>query len=177
MITRNACGLSLADIASRQMQRRHRYLGFSAAAAIALCAGCVQRELEIHSNPEGALISLNDQEVGRTPATVPFTFYGTYDVILRKEGYETLKTKKFVLAPWWQWVPFDLPAELFPLTDHQRIGFELHPTTQHAVSPEELMFRAVQLREKLPATQPAAEGTATSRRSTSRPHGGASTRR
>ena len=137
------------------MSRRSRSLAFLATSLLALSAGCVQRELQIHSNPEGALVFLNDQEIGRTPVTRPFLFYGTYDVVLRMDGYETLKSKSLVLAPWWQWVPIDFFAELFPLTDREKLAFELKPTTRHTVSPEELLFRAAQLKEELPATQPA----------------------
>ena len=48
-------------------------------------AGCVQRMIKITSDPPGALVRLNDEEVGRTPVTVPFTFYGVYDVRLHRE--------------------------------------------------------------------------------------------
>jgi len=41
-----------------------------------------------------------------------FTWYGRYDVEIRKDGYDTLKTPQMVKAPWWGWVPFDLFAEL-----------------------------------------------------------------
>lgn len=129
------------------------------AALLACSTACVRRELQIHSNPEGALVYLNGEEVGRTPATRPFTFYGTYDIVLRMDGYRTLKTKKLVLAPWWQWVPFDLPAELLPLTDRERLSFDLTPTTQRVVDPDELVLRAREMREKLPVTQPASPTT------------------
>src|SRR5689334_506012 len=79
--------------------------------------GCVRRTLTVTSDPPGALLYLNGVEVGRTPIERDFIFYGTYDVALRKEGYETLKTKGKVIAPWWQWVPIDFPAEFLPLHD------------------------------------------------------------
>ena len=48
--------------------------------------GCVERLITVRSQPSGALVYLNDEEVGRTPVTVPFTFYGYYDVRLEHEG-------------------------------------------------------------------------------------------
>jgi len=48
--------------------------------------GCVHRTLEVESNPPGALVYLNGEEVGRTPMRKEFLWYGTYDVQLRKEG-------------------------------------------------------------------------------------------
>ena len=69
--------------------------------------GCVRRTLTVTTDPPGALIYLNGVEAGRTPLERDFVYYGTYDVAVRKEGYETLKTQGKVIAPWWQWVPFD----------------------------------------------------------------------
>lgn len=124
---------------------------------LAAATGCVRRELTIESEPPGALVFLNDQEIGRTPVTRPFVFYGTYDVVLRLEGYETLRAKKLVLAPWWQWVPIDFAAEFFPLTDKQTARFVLQPAVEPGFEPpENLLERAAELRSQLPSTQPVA---------------------
>ncbi len=40
-------------------------------------AGCVQRTITITSDPPGALVWLNDREIGRTPLDVNFVYYGT----------------------------------------------------------------------------------------------------
>ena len=108
--------------------------------------GCgVQRTLVLESEPPGALVYLNDEEVARTPAEVPLKWYGEYEVALRKEGYETLHAERWVMAPWWQWPPFDLVAELMPvrLHDRQRLSFELTPA---AASDEGLLDRGEALR-------------------------------
>ena len=63
--------------------------------------GCVQREMNVQSNPPGAVVYLNDREMGRTPFTKQFLWYGNYDVVLRKEGYQTLKTNAEITAPFW----------------------------------------------------------------------------
>ncbi|MEX0776779.1 MAG: PEGA domain-containing protein [Phycisphaeraceae bacterium] len=59
-------------------------LGLLTIVSIAL-AGCVERTISITSEPSGALVHLNDEEVGRTPLIVPFTFYGVYDVRVEHE--------------------------------------------------------------------------------------------
>jgi len=83
--------------------------------AIVLVTGCgVQRELHITSDPSGALVYLNDQEVGRTPLVVPFKFYGKYDVRMEAEGYEPLLTIENAEAPWWENPGPDLVAEAVP---------------------------------------------------------------
>ena len=77
----------------------------------ALLVGCVQRTISITSNPAGALVHLNDEEVGRTPLQVPFKFYGTYDVRLEKERYKPLWTSQKTDAPWWEAPGPDLIVE------------------------------------------------------------------
>jgi len=132
-----------------------------------LPGGCVRRTLNVTSEPPGALVYLNDQEVGRTPLKRDFTWYGTYDVAVRKDGFETLKTKSRVIAPWWQWPPFDLVAELLPLRLHDQKNLHYAMTTQNPTpGDDEMLGRAEQMRVELessdntrkplmPATAPA----------------------
>ncbi len=116
-----------------------------------LVGGCVRQKLTVVSDPPGALVYLNGAEVGRTPMTRQFTWYGDYDVELRKEGYDTLKTHDQLTAPWWNWVPLDLIANLFPLTDHQHMSFTLHPASTQPADPEVMMERAEEMRGELQA--------------------------
>lgn len=138
------------------MARTTRRLLFAVVVFAALAAGlggggCVEREIQVNSEPQGALVYLNDQEVGRTPLRQDFTWYGTYDVSVRKEGYQTLKTTSPVIAPWWQWVPFDFIAEVLPfrLKDTHALGYTLKPTPETAVDPERLVQRGEEMRDRL----------------------------
>jgi hypothetical protein len=74
-------------------------------------AGCVERTARIETDPPGALVTVNDEEVGVSPVRFSFQWYGDYDIIIRKQGYETLKTSYRIDAPWYQWPPFDIVAE------------------------------------------------------------------
>ena len=118
-------------------------------------AGCVERTLTVTTNPPHALVYLNDQEVGRTPFSRRFIWYGTYDVQVRKEGYQTLNVATPVIAPWWQWVPFDLLAELAPLKleDEHRVSYRLEPLSRAQVDPEAIVERGERLRSKLESSQ------------------------
>jgi hypothetical protein len=42
--------------------------------AALLLGGCVERELTINTKPEGALVILNDEEIGTSPVTVSFNW-------------------------------------------------------------------------------------------------------
>lgn len=78
---------------------------------------CVERTVTINTQPPGATVLLNDQDVGKSPVRVPFTWYGDYDIIVRKEGHQTLKTNQRIDAPWYQYPVIDIFAEcLVPFT-------------------------------------------------------------
>lgn len=142
--------------------------------ALAL-AGCgqVTRQMTLKSKPSGALVYLNGQEVGRTPCTVDFTWYGKYDLVLRREGSQTLKTTQNVVAPWWQWIPLDLAADLVPgrKVDHHEYFYLLKPQPEAGIPGPILIDRAASLKPMLesgeftrrpatrPATQPGAPAT------------------
>lgn len=122
---------------------------------ICVVSGCVERRLTVNSEPDGALAYLNNQEIGRTPVTRDFTWYGNFDVQLRKEEYQTRKTSKHVTAPWWQWPPFDLVAELIPLRlhDDRTISFTLKPASTQPADPLALLNRASEMRAKLESSE------------------------
>lgn len=103
--------------------RRARIVGTALSICLMLACmsaiGCVDRTVKINSEPQGALVYLNDQEVGRSPVKVNFTWYGDYDIIIRQKGYKTLQTNKRIDAPWYQWPGIDLITEcLIPMTIH-----------------------------------------------------------
>ena len=132
------------------------------ACLVALIAmpGCVRRTISITSDPTGALVTLNGREVGRTPLDVDFLYYGTYDVVLEKDGCEPLLTFGEADAPIWDNVPLDLFAELAPanLSSHIAWHYMLEPRND---DPAALVDRAREVRDRLeaaphPATEPAA---------------------
>ncbi len=116
-----------------------------------LAGGCVQRTMHVQSDPPGALVFMNGQEIGRTPLARDFTWYGTYDVQVRKEGYQTLSTKTRLVAPIWQWPPLDLLAELWPgrLKDQRYLSYTLEPASTQPADPGAIVARAESLRGKL----------------------------
>ena len=109
--------------------------------------GCVHRRLTIRSNPPGALVYVDDQEIGRTPVSTPFIYYGTRSVRLELDGYETLNVDQRFRPPWYQIPPLDFVSEnlvLRDLRDERVLDFQMAP--QKLVGKEELMQRANHLR-------------------------------
>lgn len=123
--------------------------------AAALLPACVKRTISITSEPPGALVYLNDVELGRTPVDADFTFFGTYDVRLNLDGYEPLVTKKDAVAPFYEYPGPDLIAEAMPFNIHTHLKwhFTLEPTPESQLSREEmeaqLIARANELRTRL----------------------------
>ena len=110
-----------------------------------LAAGCVEREMTITSNPPGALALVSNVEVGRTPVTIAFTWYGDYDIILRAEGYKTLKTHAKIIMPIYEIPPLDLLSAVVPWTYHDQryLHFEMEPFVK--LSDDVLIERALQM--------------------------------
>src|SRR5205085_4017228 len=77
--------------------------------------GCVERRMLIVSDPPGATVFVNGENVGLSPASVPFTYYGKYDITCVRDGYETTTEKQPVRRPWYEFFPMDFVAEvLYP---------------------------------------------------------------
>ena len=113
-------------------------------------SGCVERRLTINTEPQGAIVVLNDEEIGTSPVTVSFEWYGDYDVRISKEGFETLKTHRKLEGPWYDVFPFDFFAQLIipdRIVDSYEWTFELAP--QQEISREELIRGAEELKEQL----------------------------
>lgn len=105
-------------------------LSFVVAALVSVIAlaGCVERELTINTEPQGGLVFLNDEEIGTSPVTVSFSWYGDYSVRVSKEGYETLNTHRKLDAPLHDRFPLDFFADiLWPadITDSYDWTFKL----------------------------------------------------
>lgn len=96
---------------------------------------------------------LNDVEVGRTPVKTGFTYYGDFDVRLRKEGYEPLVTHKVAKAPIYEYAPIDMGATAWPgrIKTDLVWHFDLTPTPDAKADEAGLTARARELREQATA--------------------------
>jgi len=97
-----------------------------------ILSGCggVSRQLTIKTDPPEALVFLNDEEIGLSPVTVSFNWYGDYSVRVSKLGYETLNTHRLLKPPWYDGFPFDFIASFcWPerTVDEYEWDFKLEP--------------------------------------------------
>jgi hypothetical protein len=125
-------------------------------ACLAALPGCLERTISITSDPPGALVYLNDVEIGRTPVETDFAFYGTYDVRLKLEGYEAIATSREASAPIYEYPGPDLIAEAIPAKIRTRIEWHfdmqplayLQPDADKSALDRALLERAAELRDK-----------------------------
>ncbi len=92
-------------------------------AAIALpmaaCGGT--RILKVDSSPQGALVRLDEDVIGRTPLEFTFEHYGRRRLSLYLPGYRTYSDKLNLSTPWHATFPIDIFTEiLLPL----QLGYE-----------------------------------------------------
>lgn len=117
---------------------------------IALLSACGtnQRTLVITSEPAGALVHVNDVQLGETPLEAEFTWFGVYDVRLSKPGFEPLVTTAKADPNLHDQPVFDFFSEVFPGTRETTVRwhFTLDPadTDQDA-----LLERARDIRERM----------------------------
>jgi hypothetical protein len=116
-------------------------------AAFCFCIGCIERKITIVTEPPGALVALNDEEIGTSPVTVGFEWYGDYSVRISKDGYQTLSTHQKLKRPWRDIAPFDLLADMFMTkTDEYNWTFKLEPYQQ--IQKDELIKSATSFRKE-----------------------------
>ncbi len=125
-------------------------------AALGAC-GRQQRTLSITTEPPGAMVWVNDVQLGRSPCESDFTFYGTYDVRLALEGYEPIATSAQAEVPFVEQPVIDLVAAAIPGTRRTRIEWHyvLTPLPEQAgdknAAEDALIQRAKALRERAAA--------------------------
>ena len=111
-------------------------------------AGCVTRRLTIISDPPGATVYVDNEEVGITPCSVSYIYYGTRQITLIKDGYETRTVLQEMPAPWYEYFPIEFVSEnLIPweLRDERTVEYKLLPQPLTPVS--QILQRGEDLRQ------------------------------
>lgn len=105
--------------------------------------------MTVRSEPSNALVVLDGQEIGHTPVSTSFTYYGDREIKLIKDGYETKTIKQTISTPWYQYLGLDFVSEVlvpFRIRDERNYLYTLEPVL--AVSDADLIQRANMVREE-----------------------------
>jgi len=140
-------------------RRRYRLILMLGLASACGSAGCVERRYTIRSDPPGALAIVNGQEMGTTPVSAPFTYYGDREVVLIKDGYETRRIIQPIKSPWWDNLATEFFTEnLIPVNfrDERVFTYPLAPT--QIPDQNELLTRAEGLRSEAQQPPPPRRG-------------------
>jgi PEGA domain len=134
----------------RRVQLMRQFPGLLVVAVCAgLLTGCVDRRYVITSDPPGAVVYVNNRQIGATPADEHFIYYGDYEFLLVKDGYQTKRVVQNIPAPWYEYFPLDFFAEnVWPFReiDVRRFNYELEPLP--AVRTDVLIDEAQNLRKR-----------------------------
>lgn len=132
------------------MNARSRQFVMAMGVTALVLGGCVERKLTINTEPQGAMVALNDEQIGLSPVTVTFNWYGDYGVRASKDGYETLDTHRQLKAPLHDWFPLDFFTEvLYPgrIVDSYEWTFDLKPRQE--LTREQLLENAETLKDRI----------------------------
>jgi hypothetical protein len=122
---------------------------------VLLTTGCMQRRMTIVSNPPGATCYVDGVEIGKTPVSHDFTYYGTREIRLVRDGYQTLTLLQPMSTPWYQVPPLDFFSDnlaLGEIRDERLYRYDMQPAVQEPF--DNIVQRGEQLRRGsvVPAT-------------------------
>ncbi len=126
---------------------------------IILCSGCVTRRYTVRTDPPGALVIVNDEALGPSPASRSFTYYGNRKITMILDGYETKTVVQPVQAPWWDNYLTEFVSEnIIPwvIDDEQEFSYKLEPARTPTV--EAVRGRAEGLRSEAQVLPPPRRG-------------------
>lgn len=128
---------------------------------IAIFPGCLERTLRIESDPPGARVFLDHDDVGVTPIEIPFSYGGVREfIILHEEGetkYKPIRVLQEVETVQYDVFPFDFLVEIspFPVEDVHVVSFKLEESGLYETASADfegfkkaLFRRADELRER-----------------------------
>ncbi len=108
--------------------------GITVILACLASTGCVQRILQVESEPPGASVQINGEAAGKTPLEHPFDFYGEFEIVLRLDKHQSKRIIHETSAPWHAYFPVDLVVEfllpIIPIRDVHRVEATLEKTGQ-----------------------------------------------
>lgn len=99
-----------------------------------LSVGCVTRTITVKTNPSHARVSVDDEFVGESPITIPFTYYGTRKIMIEKRDadgkllYERKTVFEKIKTPTYEIFPLDFFSEiLWPgnIKDNHTLSYDL----------------------------------------------------
>jgi len=127
-------------------------------------SGCVTRSLTVETDPSNALVYIDNELIGESPVTVPFTYYGTRKIMIEKKDEDGVLTHERTIvyekikAPYYEIFPLDFVSEIVwprELKDDHVLSYklaELEPLSTKELQ-EKVLKNAEELRQRVNAPE------------------------
>ena len=102
----------------------------SCLAAGALLSGCLSKTMTVSSTPPGAILSINDVEMGPTPITTDWHGGGSYRFSLKLKDHSPLAETVKIKYRWYSAPIIDMGPDFMTtrqVKDHKELHFEMPP--------------------------------------------------
>jgi PEGA domain len=117
-------------------------------AGMCLLSGCVERRYTIRTEPPGATIVVNGEEIGPSPASKNFVYYGDRKITMILDGYQTQTVIQPINSVWWDNYFTEFFTENFvPVTLRDEREFKYQMVPAQSPPQGELRDRAESLRK------------------------------
>lgn len=133
-------------------------------ATVFVFSGCVTRSITVKTNPSNALVYIDNELIGESPVTTPFTFYGTRKIMIEKKDEDGVLTHERTIvfekikAPVYEIFPLDFFSELiwpFTIKDDQVLSYNLVELAPLSIKERQakMLKNAEELRQRVNAPE------------------------
>jgi len=123
-------------------------------------SGCVTRSITVKTEPSNALIYIDDELIGESPVTMPFTYYGTRKILIERKDEDGVLTHERTIvfekikAPIYEVFPLDFFSELLwprEIKDDQVLSYNLVKLEPLSIKErqEKVLKNAEELRQRV----------------------------
>jgi hypothetical protein len=109
--------------------------------------GCLRRRMTVRTSPPGAMVYVDRQYIGLSPVSTNYTYYGTRNFEIVRDGYRTEKFLRKFNPPWYAIPPLDFFTEtLWPYETRDERIIDVQMSPEPAVPNDALIASGEQLR-------------------------------
>ncbi len=110
-------------------------------------AGCIRKRMTVRTSPPGAMVYVDRQPIGLSPVSTNYTYYGTRNFEIVRDGYRTERFLRRFNPPWYAIPPLDFVSEsLWPFERRDERVIDVQLTPDPVVTNDALIDSGEQLR-------------------------------
>lgn len=130
-----------------ELSRITRLASVCMAVLITMQIGCIRKRMTVRTNPPGAMVYVDRQPIGLSPVSTNYTYYGTRNFEIVRDGYRTERFLRRFNPPWYAIPPLDFVSEsLWPFERRDERIIDVQLTPDPVVTNDALIDSGEQLR-------------------------------